>query len=123
MSHGQFSHLEIPADDPARARRFYSELFGWEIGEMPGFPDYFLFSFGEISRSGGAVGKRGESAGESLRVYLNVDAIDPVLARVPELGGTVTTPRTEIQGQGWFAVIDDSEGNESGLFERLPESQ
>ena len=24
-------HFEIPADDPARATKFYRELFGWEI--------------------------------------------------------------------------------------------
>ena len=123
MSHGQFSHLEIPADDPTRAKRFYSELFGWEMSEMPGYADYLLFSFGQIERSGGAVGKRGESAGDRLRIYLLADSIDAVLARVPELGGSVTTARTEIPGQGWYAVIDDSEGNEIGLFERLPENQ
>ncbi len=27
--HGEMGHVEIPADDPERAMRFYSELFGW----------------------------------------------------------------------------------------------
>ena len=29
-------------------------------------------------------------------------------------------PKTEIEGQGWYAVADDTEGNEIGLYERLP---
>ncbi len=122
MAHGQFSHLEIPADDPARARRFYAELFGWQFSEMDGFPDYFLFSIGKLESAGGAVGKRNESTGDKLRLYIEADLIDPLLVKVPGLGGSVKTPRTEIQGQGWYAVVDDSEGNEIGLFEGLPDN-
>ena len=120
MANGQITHIEFPADDPARAQRFYAELFGWELNEMPGFENYFLFSFGTIERAGGAIGKRNESTGDKLRVYVEVDSIDPLLTRVPGLGGKVTTERTEIPGQGWYAVIDDSEGNEVGLYENLP---
>jgi len=29
MPHGDFTHIEIPADDLERAKRFYGELFGW----------------------------------------------------------------------------------------------
>jgi uncharacterized protein len=120
MAGVQFNHLEIPADDPARAKRFYAELFGWEFTEMPGFDDYYLFDMGVIERSGGAIGMRGQSTGDKLRIYLVVDAIDATVAKVPGLGGSVTTPRTEIPGQGWYAVINDSEGTELGLFERQP---
>jgi len=120
MAHGQITHIEFPADDTARARRFYSELFGWELREMEGFAGYFLFNTGAADAVGGAIGQRGRSTGETLRVYIETDAIDTVLARVPELGGEVVTPRTEIPGQGWYAVITDSEGNEVGLFEGPP---
>lgn len=120
MAHGQITHIEFPADNTARARRFYSELFGWELGEMEGFAGYFLFNTGPADAIGGAIGQRGQSTGETLRIYIETDAIDSVLVRVPELGGEIITPRTEIPGQGWYAVIKDSEGNEVGLFEGLP---
>ena len=29
-------HFEIPADDIERAKKFYSNLFGWKIEGMPG---------------------------------------------------------------------------------------
>ena len=122
MAHGQMTHLELPADDAGRARRFYEGLLGWKFSEMPEFPDYFLFSFGEIKSAGGAIGIRDQSAPHQLRLYIEVDAIDPLLPKVAELGGKVVEPKREIAGQGWFAVIDDTEGNQLGLYENLPQS-
>lgn len=120
MAHGQITHIELPADDPARARRFYSGLFGWDISEMEQFPDYFLFSFGKIESAGGAIGKRGESVGDQLRVYVEVNSIETVLPNVEGLGGKIVMGKTAIEGQGWYAVIKDSEGSEIGLYEGLP---
>lgn len=86
---------------------------------MEGFPEYFLFRSGP-GELGGAIGKRDQSAGSVLRAYVTVDGIDPALEVVRANGGRVKTERTEIQGQGWYAVIDDPEGNEIGLYEFLP---
>ena len=122
MAHGQITHIEFPADDTARAQRFYSELFGWQFRSMPGYDGYFLFNTGAADAIGGAVGERGKTTGEKTRLYIETDSIDAVLPRVPELGGVVVTEKTEIQGQGWYAVINDSEGNELGLYEGLPSS-
>lgn len=36
------------------------------------------------------------------------------------LGGKIVEPKTDIPGQGWYAVIDDTEGNQLGLYENLP---
>jgi predicted enzyme related to lactoylglutathione lyase len=120
MAHGQITHIEFPADDTDRAQAFYRGLFGWEFQGMPGFDGYFLFSAGPIEQSGGAVGQRGESTGDRLRIYVTVDSIEAMLAKVPGLGGKVTTPKTDIPGQGWYAVVEDSEGSEIGLYENLP---
>ena len=120
MAHGQMSHLEIPADDVARARKFYEGVFGWETSEMEQYPDYFLFSFGNIERAGGAIGVRNQSTGSQLRLYISVDSIDATLPKVTANGGTIVEPKTEIQGQGWYAVIDDTEGNQLGIYENLP---
>lgn len=120
MAHGQMTHLELPADDAGRARRFYEGLLGWDFSEMPEFPDYFLFSFGAIESAGGAIGIRDQSAPHQLRLYIEVDSIDALLPKVPSLGGKVVEPKAEIPGQGWYAVIDDTEGNQLGLYENLP---
>lgn len=119
MAHGQITHIEFPADDTERARRFYSELFGWQFRAMEGFDGYFLFNAG-TAEIGGAVGERGKSTADKVRMYVEVDSIADVLPRVAGLGGEVLTEKTEIPGQGWYAVINDSEGTELGLYESLP---
>jgi predicted enzyme related to lactoylglutathione lyase len=59
MAKGEIAHIELPADDPERAKRFYAAVAGWEFGAMDAFPDYHLFRTG--GQSGGAVGLRGRS--------------------------------------------------------------
>ena len=120
MAHGQITHIEFPADDTDRAQAFYKGVFGWDFQTIPGFDGYFMFSTGTIDSAGGAVGQRGVSTGDKLRIYVTVDSIDETLAKVPGLGGEITTPKSEIEGQGWYAVINDSEGSEVGLYENLP---
>ena len=39
-------HFEIHAEDPERAAKFYSQLFGWEITKWDGPVDYWLVSTG-----------------------------------------------------------------------------
>ncbi len=113
---GDFTHLEIPADDPARARRFYEEMFGWRTSEMDGFPDYYLFRT-PSEGLGGAIGKRGVNTRDGVVQYVEVESIDDALSKATELGGQVLTPKSDVSGQGWYAIVADSEGNEIGLWE------
>ena len=122
MQHGDFTHIELPADDPERARTFYSDAFGWTFGEpIPGFPGYHLFTtpVGQEGM-GGAIGKRGESAPEAVRTYVHVDSIDATLEKISQIGGSVVEPKADVPGQGWYAVFRDTEGNELALWESLP---
>ena len=50
-------------------------------------------------------------AGTAVRNYIVVDCIDEAVGKVEALGGTITEPKAEIPGQGWFAIGTDSEGN------------
>jgi predicted enzyme related to lactoylglutathione lyase len=109
------THVEIPADDVERAKRFYNAVAGWEFQEMDGFPGYWLFQ-SEPDR-GGAVGARGSSAGKVTRNYVNVDRLEDAIARAEENGGTVIEEPQDIPGQGRWAVVLDSEGNELGLWQ------
>ena len=105
-----------------RAQAFYKGLFGWDFEGYEALPGYFLFNTGSIDSAGGAVGQRGEAPrATSCASTSTVDSIDDALAKVPGLGGKVITPKAEIQGQGWYAVVKDSEGSEVGLYENLPD--
>lgn len=117
MAHGQITHIEFPADDTDRGQRFYKELFGWDFEGYEALPGYFLFNTGSIESAGGAVGQRGTATGDKLRIYITVDSIDEALAKVDGLGGKIVSPKSAIPGQGSYAVINDSEGSEIGLYE------
>jgi predicted enzyme related to lactoylglutathione lyase len=118
MAHGEINHIEFPADDPERAMAFYTAVAGWQFSTMEGFDDYWLFRTSE--GYGGAVGKRGVSTGQVLRDYIEVDSIADAISAAERTGGTVKEAKSEIPGQGWFAVLIDPEGTEIGLFQSAP---
>ncbi len=118
MAKGEFTHIEFPADDVDRAKRFYSAVVGWQFGEMEGTPGYWLFQNGETS--GGAIGNRGDSVGQVIRVYLNVEKLETAVAAAEANGGSLITPPSEVPGFGRYAVVSDSEGSEIGLWESAP---
>ena len=115
MAKGEITHVEFPADDVERAKRFYAAVAGWEFGEMEGFPNYFLFRSGE--GQGGGLGRRGESVGSVIRVYITVDNLETAVAAAEANGGSVVTPPSDVPGQGRYAAVTDSEGSEIGLWE------
>lgn len=119
MARGEITHVEIPADDLERARRFYAAVAGWDISEAPDFPDYWMFRTSEAS--GGAIGRRGKSVANSLRVYVTVDRLEDAIAAAQANGGASIGEPTDIPGMGRWAVVRDSEGNEIGLWETAPD--
>ena len=111
---GQMVHVEIPADDTAKAREFWGGLFGWQFEEYPGSPtEYHMTRFSE-TQGGAITAADGHKRGP--RVYFDVDDINAENARVGELGGT-SGEAYPVPSMGWFAVCKDSEGNEFGLWQ------
>ena len=51
---GKIVHFELNAKDAARAKRFYSGLFGWKYkdSEIPGVDNYFLIDGIERNQDG-----------------------------------------------------------------------
>ena len=117
--HGEFNHIEFPADDLARAQRFYGAVFGWQFRPAEGMDDYVVYTAGPADLGGG-IGVRGKTAPERIRNYLAVDSIEDALAAATANGGTVMVPKTDI-GFGWYAAITDTEGNEVGLYKSKSE--
>ena len=113
---GQVVHLEIPADDTAKALAFWGSLFGWQFEAFPGPFEYHMTRIGD--QTGGAItnmepGKRG------TRVYFDVDEINAGAARVRELGGEAAEPMA-VPNMGWFVTCTDPHGNEFGLWQNDP---
>lgn len=115
MAHGEYTHIEIPYDDEARATAFYANVFGWSFTPMEGMDGYQMYASGP-GDLGGGLGRRGVTAPSVVRAYLDVDDLEASLEAVLANGGTVKVGRTDI-GFGWYAAVDDSEGNEIGLYQ------
>jgi uncharacterized protein len=118
MAKGEITHIEFPADDPERAKRFYSAVAGWEFNTMGDFPNYWLFRTAE--QAGGGIGKRGDTVGKEIRVYISVDQLEDAIAAATANGGTVIVEPADVPGQGRYAVVKDTEGSEIGLWESSP---
>ena len=107
--------IEFPADDPDRARRFWSGLLGVDLeprAERQG-------EGWQSSMASPAIGihQRGRGPGDSYSLpYFPVDDLPAALAAVPELGGTVIHP-----GDTW-AICKDSEGSPFALAGPEPDA-
>ncbi len=112
------SWLEIAADDLNRAKRFYSELFGWKIEEIP-VPfgkDYLLIRTADGNNIAGGLVKRRSPSHNTVN-YIDVPSTDKYTAKVTHLGGKVLVPKTAVPGMGYFVVCEDTEDNAFGIWE------
>ncbi len=122
-------HFEIPADQPERAVKFYSELFGWEIKHMGGPMDYWLVETvatdaeGQPTRPGVNGGLMRRMMPEQTPVnYIGVDSVDEFARKAERLGAKVIVPKMPVPGMGWFAQLTDTEGNVFAIWETDPTS-
>jgi uncharacterized protein len=115
-------HFEIHAEDPARARAFYTAMFGWrfdQFGEM----DYWLIYTGPPDQpgiNGGLHQRVGGHAGAAVMAFVctvDVDNIDAMIKKVATIGGTCMVQKKAIPQVGWFAYCKDTEGNVFGLIQ------
>jgi predicted enzyme related to lactoylglutathione lyase len=114
--------FEIPANDIARARKFYDTIFDITMAdpmnEMPGMEMAFFPWEAGSGKATGALVKSDQHtpSAEGTIVYLNANPnMDPVIARVEAAGGSVSAPKMSIGEHGHIAFIMDTEGNKIGL--------
>jgi predicted enzyme related to lactoylglutathione lyase len=124
MANRSIVHVEFSTKDAPSSAKFYSELFGWEMHEMPEF-NYWTFATGP--EQGGGFNNIGDNAGGGFEVkpgtvvsYVTSEDIDADLAKAESLGGTTKAPKMEIPGIGWYGVFEDPSGNLVGLYTGMP---
>jgi predicted enzyme related to lactoylglutathione lyase len=113
-------HLELSAQDPAAASKFYKDAFGWEIDASPIDEKYTYYQFkAEGGPAGGFNQVNNEYPAGQVIPYIVTDDIDASLAKVTAAGGKVVLPKSEIPHVGWFAHFADPTGNRIGLYTRM----
>lgn len=119
-------HFEIPCDDMERAKRFYSDIFGWQLIDVPGM-DYTLARTVECDKENmplesgainGGIMKRDGTA-KSPVLVIEVDDVDDHVKKVENAGGKLVMPKMPIGDMGFYARVSDPEGNVIGLLQML----
>lgn len=97
--------------DIAKAKAFYSALFGWTFDEAASHATY-----AHVAGSDPAFGfTKVERAGAFTHLYFRVDDIQAASARVTELGGKAAVPSQSPSGLS--AVVSDDQGVSFSLWQ------
>lgn len=108
-SHGDLFYFSLPVPDGERARRFYGELFGWELTD-PG-PQGGMNAHNLIIDGGIGAGRDGDHA----ELWFRVDDLAAAIELIRELGGDATD--IEDTPQGLISYCHDDQGVPFGLAE------
>lgn len=115
---GRVVHFEICAENPDRASKFYSDVFGWKIEKWSGPIDYWLVMTGDENAKGidGGIKKK-EFPEEKTINTIDVASLDTTLEKITQAGGEIVMPRSAIPGVGYMAYCRDNEGILFGVME------
>ncbi len=116
-------HFEIPVDDLARAKKFYS-IFGWQLMDFPDMeytgvrttPVDENFMPKEPGAINGGMMKRTKEV-KGPTVAIHVESVDESVKKVIANGGKLLKEKTQVGEMGFYAYILDTEGNTIGLWE------
>jgi predicted enzyme related to lactoylglutathione lyase len=119
---GVFCWADLNTTDPLGARKFYQDLFGWEVQEFP-MPDgngtYAMCSLG--GKNVGGIAPLGEDARKMGAPphwlnYIATDDVDAAARKVQELGGKIFAGPMTFEGMGRMAVVADPTGGVFALW-------
>ncbi len=106
-------HFEVPAEDVGRAKKFYHDLFGWNLEDMGG--DYTIINTGDGGPNGGMMKRM--APGQQITNYFSVEDVDEYTRKAQSLGAKVLMPKTPVPQMGWFSQLQDTEGNVIALWQ------
>jgi len=121
-------HFEFDVENPDRAIKFYSEVFGWQISGWGGPINYWLISTGPKEDAGIDGGmmlrkERDKNFGSGALNTIEVSSVDDYIKKIEKNGGKAITPRMPIPSVGYMAYCKDTEGNIFGIMHNDPEAK
>ena len=115
--------FEIPVTDFERAKKFYENISGNPMTEMPAGPGHKMaaFSMDPEAQGSGAImmGEGYEPSDKGVLVYLAINGkLSDAVKKVEESGGKVIMPHMQVGEYGFIALFMDTEGNRLGLHSK-----
>jgi len=116
-------HFEIIGKDTETLRRYYADLFGWEIdSDNP-------MNYGIVQREqntnadgvgiGGGVGAAPEGYPGHVTFYVEVADVEAALAKAESLGGSRVMGPEKVMEQVEIGLFNDPEGHVIGLVKSV----
>ena len=113
-----FVHVERHIGDVAKAKAFYSKLFGWKLEDMPmpGGGTYTMIQVGE-GTGGGMMAAQPPGSPPRWQAYVGVDDLAASTRKAKELGAKIMMDKTEVGDFGIMSVIVDPTGAAIALWQ------
>src|SRR5918996_2464134 len=113
---GTFCWIDLGTTDVARAKRFCTELFGWEMEDLP--TEAATYTMCRLNgKAVAGMHEHSEEEGVGWTSSISVDDIDGSTSRAGGLGATVLIEPFEIPGASRMSVIRDPSGAEVQLWQ------
>jgi uncharacterized protein len=116
---GALTWTELATNDPKKAEKFYTQLFGWhaKIGNDAGM-EYTEFSVSGAPGAGMMDTKNLPDANvpPNWMPYFQVADVDAAANKAKELGGKLFVPPSDIPNVGRFSVVQDPQGAVFAIF-------
>jgi hypothetical protein len=115
--HGVFSWVDVTSTDLEKSRKFYSDMFGWEI--PPGPEEFGGYSMASVNGRmvAGVSPSMDPSVPPLWSTYVDVASVDDTLEKVTANGGNVIVPAMDVGEAGRMAVFTDPDGAAIGLWQ------
>ena len=109
-------HFDIPVDDVEKARKFYTQVFGWKFSkaDMLGM-EYWLINTGSKEVGGGLYKK--VKPNQVPANYAGVKSIDASMKKFQKAGGKIILEKMEVPKMGWVGMGLDPAGNAIGFWQ------
>jgi predicted enzyme related to lactoylglutathione lyase len=114
-------HFEVIGRDGEKLRSYYSELFGWEFGDVLGPTNYAVVQREGNTNAdgvgiGGGVGTAPEGYDGHVTFYVEVSDVEAALVKAESLGGTrMMGPDKVPEANIEIGLFTDPEGHVIGL--------
>jgi predicted enzyme related to lactoylglutathione lyase len=116
-----FVHVELQTKDLAKAKAFYSALFGWKLEDVPmpgGSGTYTMIGVGE-GTGGGMFNNPDPNVPPFWLAYVGVDDVVATTKRAKELGAAVMQDVMQVGDFGKMSVLRDPTGAHIALWQPL----
>ena len=110
---GSLCWTELMTGDAAKAKAFYTGLFGWTAEEKSMGPGFAYTTFSNRGAPAAGMMQLTQEMAHippNWGVYFAVADTDATVAKATSLGGKTITPATEVPGVGRFAILQDPQG-------------